>query len=339
MNITTLGIDIAKNVFQIHGVDKEGITVLTKKVSRKKLPGFITQLEPCLIGMEACGGSNYWGRKFREMGHDVRLISPQFVKPYVKSNKNDAVDAEAICEAVGRSNMRYVAIKSIEQQDIQSIHRIRARFVKERTALANQARGLLAEYGIVIPQGINNVRQDLPSIVEDGENELSVLGRKSFNNLYEQLVYVDKKINEHDLQIQRYCQNNEVCKRLLKLPGVGELIASAIVASIGNARLFKNGREMAAFIGLVPKQYSSGGKQRLLGISKRGDRYLRCLLIHGARSVLFRANNLPKKQAIWLNSLVERRGRNRATVALANKNVRIMWALMAKGESFDAKKI
>jgi len=339
MNITTLGIDIAKNVFQLHGVNKAGITVLTKKISRKKFPEFIAQLEPCLMGMEACGGSNYWGRKFRSMGHDVRLISPQFVKPYVKSNKNDAVDAEAICEAVARPNMRYVSIKSIEQQDIQSIHRIRSRFVKERTALTNQIRGLLAEYGVVIPQGISNVRQELPFIVEDGSNELSTLCRNLFNNLYEQLQYSDKKVKEYDLQIQEYCRNNEVCKRLLELPGVGELIATAIVASIGDATIFRNGREMAAFIGLVPKQYSSGGKQRLLGISKRGDRYLRCLLIHGARSVLFRAKNLPKKQAQWLNSLIERRGRNRATVALANKNARVMWALMTKGENFNATKI
>jgi transposase len=339
MNITTLGIDIAKNVFQLHGVNKEGTIVLTKKLSRNKLPEFITQLSPCLIGMEECGGANYWGRKFRAMGHDVRLISPQFVKPYVKSNKNDAVDAEAICEAVARPNMRYVAIKNIEQQDIQSTHRIRARFVRERTALANQIRGLLAEYGIVIAQGISHIRKELSFVLEDAENELSILSRRLFNNLYEQLQDLDKEVQQYDVQIQQYCQTNEVCKRLLKLQGVGVLIASAIVASIGDATIFKNGREMAAFIGLVPKQYSSGGKQKLLGISKRGDRYLRCLLIHGARSVLFRSKNLPKKQAEWLNSLVERRGRNRATVALANKNVRIIWALMAKNEQFNAEKL
>lgn len=339
MNITTLGIDIAKNVFQLHGVNAEGTTMLTKKISRNKLPEFITQLTPCLIGMEACGGSNYWARKFREMGHEVRLISPQFVKPYVKSNKNDVVDAEAICEAVARPNMGYVAIKNIEQQDIQSVHRIRARFVRERTALANQIRGLLAEYGIIMAQGISNVRKQLPLILEDAENELSILGRRLFNNLYEQLQDIDKKVQQYDLQIQQYCQSNEICKRLLKLQGVGVLIASAIVASIGNAKIFKNGREMSAFIGLVPKQYSSGGKQRLLGISKRGDRYLRCLLIHGARSVLFRAKNLPKKQAEWLSSLIERRGRNRAIVALANKNVRIMWALMARNEQFNMEKL
>jgi transposase len=339
MNVTTLGIDLAKNIFQLHGVNKEGAAVLTKKISRQKLPEFIIQLKPCLIGMEACGGSNYWGRKFLAMGHDVRLISPQFVKPYVKSNKNDAVDAEAICEAVARPNMRYVAIKNVEQQDIQSIHRIRARFVKERTALANQTRGLLAEYGIVIAQGISHVRKQLPFILEDAENELSIVSRKLFYNLYEQLQDADKKVQEYDLQIKQYCQSNEICKRLLKLKGVGTLIASAIVASIGDATIFRNGREMAAFIGLVPKQHSSGGKQRLLGISKRGDRYLRCLLVHGARSALFNAKNLPKKQAEWLKSLVERRGRNRATVALANKNVRIMWALMARNEQFNMEKL
>jgi transposase len=339
MNITTVGIDLAKNIFQLHGVNNVGETVLTKKLSRKKLPEFMAQLNPCLIGMESCGGSNYWGRRFRAMGHDVRLISPQFVKPYVKSNKNDAVDAEAICEAVARPNMRFVAIKTIEQQDIQSVHRIRARYVRGRTALANQIRGLLAEYGIVIPQGIRYIRTHLPTILEDAENELSLPGRKLFSDLYEQLLNADEKVAQYDFQIEQICQNNETCKRLRQLQGVGPLIATAIVASIGDAKIFKNGREMAAFIGLVPKQYSSGGKQKLLGISKRGDRYLRCLLIHGARAMLTKTKNLPKKQMQWFNSLIERRGRARATVALANKNTRIMWALMTKNENFDKTKI
>lgn len=339
MNITTVGIDLAKNVFQLHGVNEVGETVLTKKLSRKKLPEFITQLQPCLIGMESCGGSNYWGRKFRTMGHDVRLISPQFVKPYVKSNKNDAADAEAICEAVARPNMRFVAIKTIEQQDIQSVHRIRARYVRGRTALANQIRGLLAEYGIVIPQGIRYIRNNLPLILEDAENELSISGRKLFSDLYEQLRNVDEKVKQYDFQVEQICQNNETCKRLRQLKGVGPLIATAIVASIGDAKIFKNGREMSAFIGLVPKQNSSGGKQKLLGISKRGDRYLRCLIIHGARAMLTKTKSLPEKQAKWLGSLIERRGRARATVALANKNTRIMWALMTKNENFDTTKI
>lgn len=335
MDITTLGVDIAKNVFQLHGVDIKGGTVLQKKISRKNLPEFMAQLPACLVGMESCGGSNYWGRKFQEMGHDVKLISPQFVKPYVKSNKNDALDAEAICEAVGRPNMRFVAIKNIEQQDIQAIHRIRSRVVRNRTALVNQIRGLLAEYGIIIAQGITRLRKELPFILEDAENELSVQARELFADLYSQLKEYDEQARKYDLKIEQVCRSNDICKLLTKLNGVGPLIATAIVASIGDARIFKNGREMAAFIGLVPRQYSSGGKQNLLGISKRGDRYLRCLLIHGARAILYRTQNLSKKKAVWFSSLVERRGKNRAIVAFANKNARLMWAVMTKGEQFD----
>jgi transposase len=284
--------------------------------------------------MEACGGSHYWARKFSAMGHTVKLMSPQFVKPYVKSNKNDANDAEAICEAVGRPTMRFVGVKTVEQQDILANHRVRSRLVKERTALVNQIRGLLMEYGIVIAQGITHVRKLLPTILEDETNELSVRGRKLFNELLCQLYHVDAQVEVYDKELEQLCRSNELCQRLTELNGVGAISATAIVATVGDATVFKNGREMSAFFGLVPRQHSSGGKSNLLGISKRGDRYIRCLLIHGARAAIYRAKNLPPKQAQWLTSLIERRGINRATVALANKNARIMWALLTNDEPY-----
>lgn len=336
MNIKTLGIDIAKNLFELHGIDMNGKTVLKKRASREKLPEIMAQMPKCLIGLEACGGSHYWARKFREMGHDARLMNPQFVKPYVKSNKNDSHDAEAICEAVQRPSMRFVGIKSTEQQDVLAIHRIRERLVRERTAIANQIRGLLMEYGVVIAQGISQVRKKLTGIIGDVQNELSPVSRDFFRDLQVQFRLADERVSEYDDKIEKMCKGNETCQRLTQLKGVGPLIATALVATIGDVNVFKNGREMAAFIGLVPKQSSSGGKQVLLGISKRGDRYLRCLLIHGARAVLTRGKHLPARKAAWLKSLVERRGRNRAIVALANKNARIMWAMMAREEDYKA---
>ena len=336
MNIKALGIDIAKNVFELHGVDQNGKTVLKKRVSRNKLPEIIAQLPACLIGIEACGGSHYWGRKFKAMGHDVRLMNPQFVKPYVKSNKNDSQDAEAICEAVQRPSMRFVGIKNVEQQDILAIHRVRERLVKERTVIVNQTRGLLMEYGIVVAQSVVQLRKNLTSIIEDAENKLSPLARELFCDLQIQFYAIDEKVSEYDKKIERLCRENETCKRLTQVQGVGSITATALVATIGDATVFKNGREMAAFIGLVPKQHSSGGKQVFLGISKRGDRYLRCLLVHGARAVMSRRKYLPTKKDLWLKALEERRGRNRTTIALANKNARVLWAMMARQEDYKA---
>jgi transposase len=336
MNITTLGIDIAKNVFELHGVDKNGHVIISKQLSRQKLTAFIAQLPPCLIGMEACGGAHYWARLFQQFGHEVKLMSPQFVKPYVKSNKNDTQDAQAICEAVGRPSMRFVAIKTIEQQDIQGVHRMRERIVKSRTALVNQIRGLLMEYGIVIAQSVGQIRKQLPLIIEDAENQLSGFARSLFNELLCELRDLDVKVKFYDSKIESICQNNVICQKLIQVKGVGTLTATAMVASIGDAKVFKNGREMAAYIGLVPRQSSSGGKQRLLGISKRGDRYLRCLLIHGARAVVTRGKNLAQKKTLWLADLKQRRGTNRTVVALANKNARVMWAIMAKEEAYNA---
>lgn len=266
MEIKTLGIDIAKRVFQLHGVDERGKTVLKKRLSRDKLLSYVANIPPCLIGMEACGGSNYWAQKFQTYGHEVKLMSPQFVKPYVKTNKNDAADAEAICEAVRRPNMRFVSMKSIEQQDIQALHRYRQRLVQGRTALVNQTRGLLTEYGIIIPQGIGCIRTKLPQILEDTANELSGLSREIFGKLYEELCEWDQKIKMLDKRITFICQQSENCQRLAKIAGIGPLTATALVSAIGDAHTFKNGRHLAAWLGLIPRQCSSGNKQVLLGI-------------------------------------------------------------------------
>ena len=281
-NITLLGVDLAKNIFQLHGVDANGKLMLTKKVSRYKLVETIANIPACTIAMEACSGANHWYRKFSSFGHEVKIINPQFVKPFVKTNKNDFNDAEAICEAASRPSMRFVTPKTIEQEDLQAVHRIRSRLVEERTALINQTRGLLAEYGIVIPQGINNVRKKLPEILEDGENELSARGRELFADLYEELCKKDKRVDTYDAKLNVIFKTNEMCQQISKIEGVGPITATAIVATIGDPKTFKNGRHFAAFLGLVPKQSSSGGKERLLGISKRGNIYVRSKMIVGA---------------------------------------------------------
>ena len=333
MKITTVGLDLAKNIFQVHGVDEHGKTAARKQLKRAEMAKYFAKLEPCLIGMEACGSAHYWARKLAEYGHTVKLMAPQFVKPYVKTNKNDMADAEAICEAVRRPNMRFVAIKNVGQQAILSVHRARQGFVKARTAQGNQIRGLLSEFGIVIPQGISQIMKQVPEILEDGENGLPGAMRNLIDRLTENLKEMDRQVKELEAQIQLWHRENEASRKLAEIPGVGPITASAIVATVGDAREFKNGRQLAAWMGLVPKQKSSGGKQNLLGISKRGDTYLRTLLIHGARSVI----NVAEKKAepdSWLRKLMSRRHTNVATVALANKNARIIWALLAHGRSF-----
>jgi transposase len=334
MSISSLGIDLAKNVFQLHGTNDLGKVVLTKRLSRAKLPKFVAKLSPCLIGMEACGSANYWARKFKSFGHEVKLISPQFVKPYVKTNKNDFNDAEAICEAVTRPNMRFVPIKKVSQQDMQSLHRIRSQLIQSRTAKANQVRGLLAEYGIVIPKDIHNVRKMLPIILEDVENELSCLMRRELHNLYTDLLNLDNRIEKEEIAIKEIYNSNESCKRISEIEGIGMLTATAVVSAIGDPSTFKNGRAFSAWLGLVPKQSSSGNKQMLLGISKRGDKYLRSLLVHGARSVVYRANSKSDKRSIWISELKKRRGANKTCVAVANKNARIIWAVLSKNEEY-----
>jgi transposase len=333
--ITVLGIDLAKKSFQLHGININGATVLRRKLNRSKFIEFMACLNPCLVGMESCGGSSYFARKFKEFGHNVRLMAPQFVKPYVKSNKNDSADAEAICEAVQRPNMRFVSTKSVEQQDLQSLHRIRSMAVAHRTAQINQIRGFLMEYGITLPKGSRYVRCYLPVILEDNENVLTADMREFMAQLMDELIHLDKRIDWCQKRLEAISQQHEACKLLQTIPGVGPLTATALVAAVGDVSMFKNGRQMAAWIGLVPRQHSTGGKDLLLGISKRGDTYLRMLLIHGARAVLRFADKKDDKRNGWLAALKQRRGANIATVALANKNIRMAWAILTKGEKYQ----
>jgi transposase len=332
MNITTIGIDLAKNVFQVHGTDERGKGVLSKVLRRSQMMQFFTQRAPCLIGMEACGSAHFWARKLTALGHTVKLMAPQFVKPYVKSNKNDARDAEAICEAVGRPTMRFVAIKTPEQQALLALHRARQGLVRARTAQGNQIRGLLAELGCTIPKGRSHLERHIPDILEDAENGLSGMSRELFARLLEHLRHLDTQVQALEAQIKAWHREDAASRRLEQIPGIGPLTATALVASIGDARNFKNGRQLSAWLGLVPRQHSSGGKPTLLGISKRGDVYLRTLLIHGARSALRQS----KPSEHWGAALAERCNKNLAAVALANKNARIVWALLAHGRTFQA---
>ena len=334
MKITTFGIDLAKNVFQVHGVDSQGKAVLRKTLKREQMAAFFANTPPCLIGMEACGSAHHWARKLQGLGHTVRLMAPQFVKPYVKTNKSDAADAEAICEAVARPTMRFVPIKTGEQQAILALHRARQGFIKARTAQANQIRGLLSEYGITIAQGIGHIARQLPEILEDGDNGLPGVFRHLIDRLGAQLKDFDRQVVELDAQIQAWHRSNDASRKLAQIPGIGPITASALVASIGNARSFKSGRQLAAWIGLVPRQHSTGGKQVLLGISKRGDTYLRTLLIHGARAVIRVAERKADYAGSWLARLIGRRHKNVAAVALANKNARMVWALLAHDKNY-----
>ena len=334
MNISLLAIDLAKNTFQLHGVDERGHPVLRKQVTRKKLPQVVQNMPPCRIVMEACGSAHHWARRFQAMGHSVQLIAAQFVKPFVKSHKNDRADAEAIAEAASRPTMRDVPIKTIEQQDVQTLHRIRSRLMRDRIAQSNQIRGLLAEYGVIIAQGSARVRRHLPLILEDADNGLTVLTRQMFAQLYERLVSLDERIAAYDRQIRQLHLASPRSRRLEKVRGVGPLIATAVLASVGDAKEFKNGRQFAAWLGLVPRQHCSGGKQRLLGITKRGDKYLRMLLVHGARAVVTQAARRDDPFSKWINALRERRGMNVTVVAVANKTARVVWAILAKNEEY-----
>jgi transposase len=336
VNITTVGIDLAKNVFQVHAVDVRGKLVLRKQLKRDQVSRCFVNLPPCLIGMEACASSHYWGRMLEGFGHTVRLMAPQFVKPYVKTNKNDMADAEAICEAVARPNMRFVPIKSIEQQAVLSLHRVRQGFVKARTAQANQIRGLLGEMGLVIPQGIRFIAQRVPGILEDASNGLPLAFRQLIERLTNHLKELKEQVDAIQSQIVAWDRGCELSQKLQKIPGIGPLTATALIATIADVHSFKNGRQMSAWLGLVPRQKSSGGKPTLLGISKRGDAYLRTLLIHGARAAIHAAKRRPEgRENSWLAKLLARRHANIAAVALANKNARTVWALLAHGRDFD----
>jgi len=335
MKITTVGLDLAKSVFQVHGVDECGHRVLGKKLRRDQVVEFFARLEPCLVGMEACGGAHYWAGKLQGLGHTVRLMSPQFVKPYVKTNKNDARDAEAICEAVVRPNMRFVPIKNVEQQTVLSLHRARQAIVKMRTAQANQIRGLLAEFGLVLPQGTASLARQVPAIVAPDNEALPVRMRALIGRLLEHFRHLDAQAKELEHEIKVWHRHSEASRRLADIPGVGPLTATALVASIGDAKNFQNGRQLAAWAGLVPRQHSSGGKSVLLSISKRGDPYLRCLLIHGARAVIRVVRQKAVPDQSWASRLVLRRNANVAAVALANKNARTAWALLAHGSTYE----
>ena len=283
--------------------------------------------------MEACGSAHHWARQLQRLGHEVRLISPQFVKPFVKTNKHDVADAEAICEAVSRPTMRFVPIKNVEQQAMLSLHRAREGFIGDRTATANRIRGLMAEYGLIIPQGIGHVRSKVPELIEDATNELPGMFRRLIDQLLNHLRWLDEQIEMIEREIHAWHRNNADSQRLEQVPGIGVLIATAMVATIGDAHNFKNGRELAAWIGLVPRQHSTGGKQTLLGISKRGDAYLRKQLIHGARALAYHAGR-KANPGHWLTKLINRRNMNVAVVAQANKTARIVWAMLAHGRDF-----
>jgi transposase len=335
MQVTRIGLDIAKNIFQVHGVDAQGKVVVRKQLSRGKVLLFFAQLPACRIGLEACGSAHYWARELHKLGHDVRLMAVQLIKPYRTKQKNDRNDAEAICEAVSRPQMRFVPIKTVEQQAVLTVHRARELLVSERTAVANQIRGLLMEYGIVIAQGIQRLRRELPAVLSAEDDSLPTLARSVVTELQERLPELDERIAGHDRQIAQVARQNEAAKRLMKVEGVGPITATALVATVGDAKAFHHGRQFAAWLGLVPKQFSTGGKPVLGRITKHGNVYLRTLLVHGARSVLQFTTQRTDAKSVWVEEVRQRRGDNRAAVALAAKHARIVWALLARGQEYQ----
>lgn len=334
MHIKRIGLDLAKYVFEVHAVDAQDKAVLRKTLRRDAVAQFFAELEPCIVGMEACCGSHYWARVLMDLGHEVRLISPQFVKPYVKSNKNDRNDAEAICEAIGRPSMRFVPPKSAEQLEIQAVHRIRQRVVANRTRLVNQVRGLLGEHGVVVARDITRIRRALGEIADSHESEFGDIFIDMLRDMRDELAELDSRLAGYNRRIKNLFRSNEMCQRIGQIEGVGPITATALVAAIGDKSCFKNGRQFAAWLGLVPKQHSSGGKARLLGISKRGDRYLRTLLIHGARAVLGKAAGKTDARSQWIERMRGRRHPNVVAVALANKNARIIWSLLSRDQEY-----
>ncbi|MBV9360182.1 MAG: IS110 family transposase [Betaproteobacteria bacterium] len=337
MKLIRVGVDLAKNVFQLHGVDRSEKTVWRRRLRRDDWIMVLKErVEPgCEIGMEACSGAHHWARELQKLGYSVKLIPPQFVKPYVKSNKNDANDAEAICEAMSRPGMRFVALKTVEQQDVQAMHRVRSGLVEQRTAKASQIRGLVAEYGLVVPRELVQLRIALPRWLEDQANGLSASFRRLLEGLGEDLAQLDQRVKELDREIERLAQSDPTAKRLMQLRGVGPITATALVATVGDARQFANGRQMSAALGLTPRQHSSGGRERLLGISKRGDAYLRTLLIHGARAVIRTAPSKDDRLSKWVTRLAARSHINVAAAALANKTTRMAWAMLSRGTDYQ----
>ena len=327
--ITTIGLDLAKNVFHVVCCNKHGKVVRKRMLKRSQVLSYFSNLTACLVGMEACASAHYWARNLNAMGHQVKLIPPQYVKPYVRGNKNDYNDALAISEAVVRPEMRFVPMKTTQQQDTQAIHRLRERRIADRTALCNQLRGLLAEYGLVLAQGVNVVRKRLPELLEDAENGLSDRFRRLLAQSYRELRELDGHIDFYTREMVQESQQSDACQRLQTIPGYGPIVASVFHSAIGNGEAYRRGRDVSASLGLVPQQHSSGGKEVLLGISRRGDRYLRSLLVHGARSVVIQAAKKDDRLSRWINKVRAERGYNKATVALANKMARIGWAVLA----------
>ena len=328
-----VGLDTAKNVFQLHGADHEGRLTFKKRLRRGQVTDFFANLPRCVIGLEATQGAHHWARILETFGHTVRLVAPQFVKPYLQSQKNDPNDAAAICEAVSRPQMRFVPAKTVEQQDLQALHRIRSRLIGCRTQISNQIRGLLAEYGVVLPQHLIQVRRALPQL-DEKEKRLSDFAKRLFSTLYEELQALDQRILAMEAEVNQAFQQNPLCQRIAEVEGIGPVTATAVVAAISNGNTFHNGRQFAAWLGLVPRQNSSGEKQRLSGITKRGDRYLRTLLVHGARSVVFRAAKKDDARSKWIAEKQKKLGTAKACVAVANKNARIIWALLAHDEPY-----
>lgn len=334
MKVHVLGIDLAKNVFQLHGIDRKGRAILTRRVHRDQLLKVIGELEPCLIGIEASTGAFYWQRQFEKLGHSVKVIAPQYVKPFVRHQKNDTNDAEAICTALQQRNMRFVPKKTLEQQDIQALHRARQRLINHRTALISQMRGLLLDRGIAIAVSATRARRLIPKILATPNDELTPMMREILTSLYAFMLEIDQRIKAFDRKIDAIFKANTVCQRIAKIKGIGPKTATALIAAIGDGSDFKNGRHLAAWLGLVPRQHSSGERRVLLGISKRGSQHLRTLLVHGARAVVRTAVRKTDARSMWVNQLRQRRGYNRATVAIANKNARVVWAVLTSGEPY-----
>jgi transposase len=332
--ITTVGLDIAKSVFQVHGVDAAGQVVIRRQLKRRYVLAFFEKLAPCLVGIEACATSHHWSRELQSLGHTVRLMPPAYVKPYVKRQKNDAADAEAICEAVTRANMRFVATKTVEQQSCLMLHRTRHLFIRQQTSVINVIRAHLAEVGIVAPIGRKGVEELLNVVADPSDKRVPEIARTCLIALGAQLRSLKAQILEFDRIIMAWHRSSETSKRLDAIPGVGPMLATALVASIGDPKAFRSGRNFSAWIGLVPKQHSSGGKDRLGSISKQGDRYLRSLFMAGALAVIRYAKINGTKRRPWLTALLARRPTKVAAIALANKIARMVWAMMARGESY-----
>lgn len=333
-NISVLGIDLAKDVFQLHGVNEHGKAVFRRQVKRAALAKLIANLAPCKIVMEACSSANYWSRKFQSYGHVVEQISPQHVKPFVQGNKNDKNDAKAIVIASQQDEMPRVSIKTVEQQEVQMLHGYRDSLVKSRTAISNRIRGYLREVGLYLPKGLSQVRKQVPLFLEEVENELTAGMREIIASCHKQLLELDIEIEKYKQKIESFCNKHPLCKKLMRLAGVGPMVASIVYATVGNPHSFKNGRHFAAFLGLVPREHSSGGKQRLMSISKRGDRYIRSLLIHGGRAYIKVAGKRDNYLSHWAQRIHSERGYNKAAVAVANKNARHMWAILAYDDKY-----